>query len=396
MDTKTNNWFYDELSILFQKKEIEDSARIKKMQRMVTTKFGAGNPFTYTLTNDTYGEVISIPFSCPDEFRPYAEVDLENFAKGMRFRLNFGHAHPFLIGPATLESLLDKPVDNYDYISEGKLPFNPLFFEFTDYIPATIPKVKRSEVSLHGIYLFAPLSNGPKDYVFTSFWKDNKREIMGIDLFMNDPKSTLFHGQVSHLSGSNFALDELKSNKNRYQFVINTTNNQMYIARTAEKEIALYEAMRKHGGELVDFTKLFDESIPLDSIQSNVFSMIPSLSTNLINYINSHNITIVTNPRITSSETRVSSLPNNKKYSVIRVRDEVHHESLTHHQGQLLTYRLAVRGHNRRLRDEKGQIVKTSWISPYIKGPEGAPFFDTRHEVTANKILAERELFKHR
>src|SRR3989338_6731374 len=80
-------------------------------------------------------------------------------------------------------------------------------------------------------------------------------------------------------------------------------------------------------------------------------------------------------------------------YSFVEVRDESYDEPKNHHKGQILTYQLAVRGHNRKLRDENMQIKKIIWIAPYTKGPEGAPFYDTRHEVTAKKIWAEKALF---
>jgi len=82
-----------------------------------------------------------------------------------------------------------------------------------------------------------------------------------------------------------------------------------------------------------------------------------------------------------------------KPYSFVEVRDESYDEPKNHHKGQILTYQLAVRGHNRKLRDENMQIKKIIWIAPYTKGPEGAPFYDTRHEVTAKKIWAEKALF---
>ena len=121
LDSKT--WFYDELASLFRKKDEEDKARLKKMQRQVDAKFGIANTksFVFSHVSPSFGEVIEIPFRCPDFYKPYAEMDLDNFTGAIQFRRNFARAHPFLIGPATLESLLDKPVDNYDYITTGKL-----------------------------------------------------------------------------------------------------------------------------------------------------------------------------------------------------------------------------------------------------------------------------------
>jgi len=386
-------WFYDELSLLFNKKDEEDKIRIRKMQRQWNATGGLGKPFIYTNTSATFGDVISIPFSCTDKCKPYAEMDLGNIASAMQFRLNFSRTHPFLIGPATLESLLDKPVENYDYIKTGKLPFNPLLFEFTEKIPATIPHIKRSNVTLHGIYLCASPSNNPDSYVFSSFWKDNDGEIIGIDLFMNDPRSTRFHGLVSHLSRSNFDIDNGRLDKNRYKFLIDVNKNKMHISQTIQKDAALAYEMYKDTGQPVDFNKLFDLSIPLDSISHNIFVMVPNLATNLINYINAHNVTIISRELVKPEGPIIPAFPNNNQYSIITVKDETYEEPKTHHQGKILTYQLSVRGHNRRLRDGTGIIIKTSWISPYIKGPEGAPFYDARHEVTAKKIMAEKSLF---
>ena len=40
--------------------------------------------------------------------------------------------HPFLVGSATLESLVNETPSTYEYISCGKLPFDNLFFEFKE------------------------------------------------------------------------------------------------------------------------------------------------------------------------------------------------------------------------------------------------------------------------
>jgi len=341
-----------------------------------------------------FGDVIEIPFRAPQIYKPYAEMDLSNIVGAMLFRRNLARAHPFLIGPATLECLLEKPVDNYDYISTGRLPFNPLFFEFTDKVPAIIPKVKRSEVTLQGVYLCANQAQQGLDYIFSSFWKDKKGEIMGIDLFMKDPRQTRFKGMVSHISQSNFELSETKFDRNRYSFVIDTDEDVIHISQTPKKEAALAYELHKNTGELVDFKKLFDISLPLSSVEHRIFEMIPSLATNLINYINAHNISIFTRTRFRPEIQNVPNVSKEYPYSIVKVTDAEYREPQTEHHGKVLTYQLAVRGHNRRLKDDAGIIRKVIWIDSYVKGPPGTPFYDTRHEVTAKKILAERELFR--
>jgi len=395
MNPSNNTWFYDELAVLFQKKEQEDQARIRKLQRQADAHGGVGKPFVFRNVNELFGDVIEIPFRSSDRYKPYAEMDLEGFAGAMQFRLNFARAHPFLVGPATLESLLDRPAENYDFIRQGRLPFNPLFFEFTEAPSGFIPGIKRSNVNLKGVYLCASPSkeSGNLTYVFSSFWKDKEGEILGVDLFMDDPKSTNFKGHVSHLSQSNFELDKTTVDKNAYKFVVDMNKGKVHISQTPKKLAALLNHEHNAPTELVDFSKLFDRPVPYNPDEHTVFSMVPNLCTNLVNYVNAHNVTITTKSRQSPSEPSEEGSPNSRPYSIVTVKDETHHEPITHHQGRVLTYQLAIRGHNRRLRNSEGEVVKTSWIPSYIKGPEGAPFYDTRHEVTAKKILAERALY---
>ncbi|MBI2044079.1 hypothetical protein HYT24_01820, partial [Candidatus Pacearchaeota archaeon] len=41
-------------------------------------------------------------------------------------------SHPILLGPATVDSLLDEVPERLDYVKESKLPFDDMFFEFME------------------------------------------------------------------------------------------------------------------------------------------------------------------------------------------------------------------------------------------------------------------------
>src|SRR3989338_2536422 len=390
MDVETNKWFYDEILALNANKELEDRARIRKIQRMVNAKGqGNGESFEFQRINPETGVIVTIPFRCSKEYRPYAEMDLDNFASAMQFRLSFVNTPPFLIGPATLDSLLDKPVGSYDYIEDGKFPFNPIFFEFMDDIPAKIPRIKRSDVKLKGIYL----CKGTRDYVFSSFWKDAEGEIIGVDLFMKDPRARYFRGMVSHFSRSNFDLDNGRLDRNRYNFLINMDKNKLHIAQSLKKEAAFAQAMHNwNPDKLYDFNELFDETIPLDSVPNDAFSMVPNLATNLVNYINAHNIRTI---KITGSAPR-KLMPSTEKpdedrpFYLVTVKDGQRIEYEEQRKVWDLQWRIFVRGHDRKYRDHNTQqILKTSWIPPHVKDPPTAPWREQRYEVLAQKLLRE-------
>ena len=55
--------------------------------------------------------------------------------------------------------------------------------------------------------------------------------------------------------------------------------------------------------------------------------------------------------------------------------------------------RIVVRGNIKKRLDEAGNIIKTYWQPPHIKGPKDAPFRDQRYQVLADKIKREQELY---
>jgi hypothetical protein len=58
---------------------------------------------------------------------PKIEENIEDLAR----------AHPFLIGPATADSLMNRSPDRLDYIENGQFPFDNTFFEMMDPIGGT-------------------------------------------------------------------------------------------------------------------------------------------------------------------------------------------------------------------------------------------------------------------
>ena len=67
----------------------------------------------------------------------------------------FKKSKPFIICPATLDSLVNKTPDSYECIVEGKLPFNSIFFEFLE--PYSIHVHERKGMQdIIGIHLYRP------------------------------------------------------------------------------------------------------------------------------------------------------------------------------------------------------------------------------------------------
>ena len=120
---------------------------------------------------------------------------------------------------------------------------------------------------------------------------------------------------------------------------------------------------------------------------------------NTINYINAHNVTVVQRTRgkyIPYPDQDLSILPSNKRpFYLVTIKDGfVEEEQERQTRSWDLQWRLYVRGHDRKLRDDSGQIYMTSWVRPHIRGPPDAPWREQRYEVLAAKLEQEKEMYR--
>lgn len=87
---------------------------------------------------------------------------------------------------------------------------------------------------------------------------------------------------------------------------------------------------------------------------------------------------------------RYRKVSQNRNFYVVVVRD-VQVAPETKGKSWDLKWRICVRGHNRRYRDENRVIYRVSWIAPFEKGPPDAPWREQRYHVLADKLLRERQ-----
>ncbi len=194
--------------------------------------------------------------------------------------------------------------------------------------------------------------------------------------------------------------------EDRVIFSIDTNERKVkYTLGEKAREIArqrLWATVRKVRGDK-DIPRVeYEREERISEVKNNLFlQQIPNLCTNIINYINAHNVTIVTKEREVIELERDERNKKKKKvhqrpFHLIVVKDKVIEEPESPKEtGQwTLQERLYVRGHDRRYRDDTGNIRMTLWISPYVKGPPNAPWREQRYAVLADKLMREKEMMK--
>lgn len=392
-----NEWMYDEILRLGTLKDLEKQEQLKKMQREIRDLF-VGKKFervSYEQTNTITGAKAQAEVYAPKEYAPFVLGDLKGITGMEIFRKNFRKARPILIGPATLDCLLDKPVDDYSYVENGRLPFNPLFFETPNGPEFTIP-VADEKAQLGGIYMMREKADS---YTMSAIMRGRNGVLYGTDLFLNHPNTTLLKGTVSNLSRPISQLDSFNTFKDQFQFLIDLENSNISIAIKPYTVSLMNQAISKfNSGENPEGLVPYDINQDLRDIPNELFGVIPNLCVNLTNYINAHNVhvrdasrTIETFEHIGSGKTKKRKVT--RPFSIVEIRDaEYNNEERLAREGHKLTMREYVRGHNRKLRSQDGSIHSTTWIRPYIRGPEEAPFRDQRHYASARKLLEERAM----
>lgn len=278
-------------------------------------------------------------------------------------------AKPILVGPATLESLIEEVPEKYDCLVRKELPFNELFFEFAE--PATIdaPFSRKTE-SVIGLY-FGASSNAQQVYGASLYFERNQEFPFNIS-----PLSVMFGPR-----GETF---ECYFEGRTYRFDMRS--------RTIEKRIYL-QALQDNA---LKRPSAPEEILPISSVQNgNVFSKVANLCVNIVNYINARNVTIVPSTKTRTGRPRGAGEDgSNHSYQIIEIKDRIANSREWPAEGEsrTLQFQVPVRGHVRRFRNELGEIVDTCWIRSHIKGPPGAPFREHRYKVLAEKIERERLL----
>jgi len=289
----------------------------------------------------------------------------------------------FIIGPATTDSLLYwEPRDGenesespcYDFIRDGRLPFPAMFFEFFDPVRFSLP-FDRGGREVLGMNLVdtQQVPARIKDdqtglrYVLSLFYQRDKGVEPGLVVAMNPDKQEVFIGS---------------SEKTRFRIDMRE--------RTVEFDES-YDGMRNH----------YPRKRVLGSDdEAKPFVTIANLATNLVNYINAHNVYVraAGQRRVHPSDEGVSPPPSRfqpkRPFYVVEIRDEVVDREEQAERAYTLSCQFWVRGHNRRYRNPAGTIRYTTWIKWHKKGPEGAPWKEHRWAVSNDKILREMAMLK--
>ena len=119
------------------------------------------------------------------------------------------------------------------------------------------------------------------------------------------------------------------------------------------------------------------------------------LAINTIAYVNAHNVIIHKqdrNPRNPRDVDRINRkrtakgkkpIPSLQPYHWIEVRQSVIEEKKGY-EGATLDYREWVRGHFQRY--HRANEVVRNWISPYLRGPEDAPWRENRYKILEDML----------
>jgi hypothetical protein len=339
-------------------------------------------------------------------------VDSEKFMReqvnnGQRVVNTLNNSKPFLIGPATVDSLFNQEPENWRYIREGRLPFDLMFIDFVQPFRIGIPFIM-NESDLVGVLL----SRG--NFSFTT---DNLD--LGIGHGLEYSLSTYDSGKGEQLiRGNSILFGQPNTLGGTFKMYCRTTISSKdgvgydkHIMISPENQrariITFSESMNHDPKDFRDedvFLRLesgeFDEELTLDKIpNSHLFSQLPNFCVNFVNYINAHNVTVKQRTRgryIPYDGQDVARLPSKKRpFYLITIKDDVVEEP---QQRQARTWdlqwRVYVRGHDRRYRDDSGQIVKTTWVRPHIRGPPEAPWKENRYEVLAAKLGREEDMYR--
>lgn len=327
-----------------------------------------------------------------------SELKKDNTQFAIQKREDFEKGHPILLGPATLDGLLEHVPDRLDYIKEGKFPFDNVFFEFME-------PVKE----------FNPLD--PINIVPLELSLQNRGlELCGIQLIKNRVLSENQEGAYSvlgfhHLVKHNTYLSAEFTVSNNSQSLIGG------LIRTPTLENTLVTKFKRSTDSFGNLKELIfgtqietyphlssvgdgEDSMPHSMDEQKIegyFSKLNNLAINIINYINAQNVTLI--PRTRKVQTRKFRESRRSGRGAIHEAEKPFHivgiDSKTieleeeRDEDKTLQWRVYVRGHNRRIKNERGNIKYLTWVRPHVRGPEDVPW---RHHRYADKAaMLERE-----
>ncbi len=319
------------------------------------------------------------------ERRPYHESGNRHVADRIT---QLTESKPFLIGAATLESLVNREPDTYEYIEGGKLPFDNMFFEFAEPFSMNIPFWSQQS-SARGIQLMKSVDPETKkmDYCFILYYVQQNKILAELSIH-TDFVNLQVLGRLRY-------NDKRISSKDRI-FTIDPTSRTVKYTEDVESAQKLYVRDPNKALEALGITTSISQ-IPYNE----VFYQIPNLCTNLINYINAHNVTVVKKDRPIIildiyDDGRKKKSTKNTPFYLVTVRDMLYVEPDEPREvGKwVLEERIYVKGHNRKYLNPDQSLRLKIWIRPCVKGPLNAPWRNQRYEVLYEKLKREKEMYR--
>ncbi len=395
-------WFYDKLANAIQDKLKEDEEnydywRSKKISVEEMTPRQRATPLELPSGGKTDGvEFVREKYELSRDSLDIAKSRLEELRK----------AKPFLMGGATLESLLNTEPENYEYITNGKLPFDNVFFEFSETVETQLPFVP-GKVRFSGMKILRSTTNridytrtinhDINSYFMDAYFIDDKSEIHHINLHFTPRTNGDIDGSIVGLNN--------KDKDGLIWFSLDTDNRLIKYSKTREERIKTThqtkELLKWDGTGERPPEPTFEREVKLSEGDQGfgIVNRLPSLATNLVNYINAHNINVVKREREVielerEERNKKKRKVSNKEFYLVTVQDKTYWEPDSPREvgHRTLQERIYVRGHDRRYRDDKGNIRMTIWVSPCVKGPPNAPFKESRYQVLYDKLKREKEM----
>lgn len=398
---RISDWFYDKLINMYVEELAKEQDDAKKAMAVVSRYKQAAAKLERSYRDKTVSEEkyhqlsrslnINNPH-CDNVERAFMEIPKDEQESIQRLR----SAKPFLIGKVTLDSLINQRPESYEYILDGKLPFDNMFFEFQEPIDIPLPS-NMDIIHPQGMHVIKHVLGTVAET------EDEKRLFYRIRLCT---RTDIVEGISIIFSPA--LPDYLIAFVRKDLFTVDLHNNicvhdchKNPLNLEIGQELMGY-ILRGQANALHDWYKNIPDGFEGVSLMSmpghDYFFTAANLCTNLVNYINAHNVTIRNCERDVTVIERNERGKAKKKvvkepFYLITVKDvEIKESGHTDKSSWTLTERIYVRGHDRRLRDDEGHIRMVTWVSPCIKGPEGAPFANQRYEVLAKKLLEERAM----
>lgn len=323
---------------------------------------------------------------------------------------------PFLLGMATLDTLLNQIPSEAEYedLTEGRLPYNSMFFEFFDPIPLEVPfaegldkpfsTIKQNAIGLklHRTFDVWDKHLEHFDYTATLYYVNNNGELNSLKLRFGSKQRGIFVGDIEF------------DTKKRVYFNINREKNTLSFATDDEIAKGILGPLSKfvpsgisqipkmsteHNINVLPLPELPEETGNLEEgpIEYPIIYQLPNICVNIINFINSHNVNFTNRTRHVNIKvpTRRGEMIEKKaeRYHIIDIKEGYATQpDLPAGIERTYNFRWTVRGHHRRYRNSDETIKYRIWIDPFIKGPEGAPFLNTRYRDIAARIEQEKRL----